>query len=111
VVDLNQVDDALWIALEQIAPFGMDNCKPLFAVRGAALAGPPQVWKEKHIRIAVRQGRRTVMMKGWNMGALAADLKDAKTVDIAFEIEKDFFGSWGLTAKACRISFEPAPAA
>lgn len=104
VVDLNQVDDALWAALERIAPFGMDNRKPLFAVRGAELAGPPQVWKEKHIRLAVRQGRRTVMVKGWNMGALAAGLQDAKAVDVAFEIEKDLFGGWGLTAKACRIT-------
>ena len=104
VVDLNQVDDALWVALEQIAPFGMDNRKPLFAARGVELAGPPQIWKEKHIRIAVKQGRRTVMMKGWNMAALATDLQYAKTVDIAFEIEKDLFGSWGLTARACRIA-------
>jgi single-stranded-DNA-specific exonuclease len=103
VVDLNQLDDALWLALEQIAPFGMDNPKPLFAARGVELAGPPQVWKEKHIRIAVKQGRRTVMMKGWNMSSLATDLAGAKTVDIAFEIEKDLFGSWGLTAKACRL--------
>ncbi len=98
-VDLNQVDDALWAALEQIAPFGMDNPKPLFAARGVELAGPPQVWKEKHIRIAVRQGRRTVMMKGWNMAGLATELRDAKTIDVAFEIERDWYGGW-----ACRIS-------
>jgi single-stranded-DNA-specific exonuclease len=102
VVDLNQVDDALWIALERIAPFGMDNRKPLFAARGVELAGPPQVWKEKHVRIAVKQGRRTVMMKGWNMSALATDLQHAKTVDIAFEIERDWYGGWSLTAKACQ---------
>ncbi len=103
VVDLSQVDDALWAALEQIAPFGMDNPKPLFAARGVELAGPPQVWKEKHMRLAAKQGRRSVMIKGWNMALLCADLQDAKTMDVAFEIERDWYGGWGLTARACRI--------
>jgi single-stranded DNA-specific DHH superfamily exonuclease len=102
VVDLHPVDDDLWAALEQIAPFGTDNPKPLFAARGAELAGPPQVWKEKHIRIAVRQGRRTVMMKGWNMSGLATELRDARSIDVAFEIERDWYGGWALTARACR---------
>jgi len=102
-VDFSQVDDALWAALEQIAPFGLDNPKPLFAARGVELAGPPQVWKEKHMRLAAKQGRRTVMIKGWNMAALAVELADAKAIDVAFEIERDWYGGWGLTARACRI--------
>jgi hypothetical protein len=68
------------------------------------LAGPPQVWKEKHLKIAVRQGGRTMMMKGWGLSDLAEELRDVRDVDIAFEIERDWFGGWGLTAKACRAS-------
>jgi single-stranded-DNA-specific exonuclease len=102
-VDFSQVDDTLWAALEQIAPFGLDNPKPLFAARGVELAGPPQVWKEKHMRLAAKQGKRTVMIKGWNMAALAVELADAKAIDVAFEIERDWYGGWGLTARACRI--------
>src|SRR5256885_12425050 len=52
VLELNEIGDDLWRALEQIGPFGMDNERPLFAVRGARLAGPPQLWKEKHLKIA-----------------------------------------------------------
>ena len=33
VLDLREVNEDLWSALEQIAPFGMDNPRPLFAVR------------------------------------------------------------------------------
>jgi single-stranded-DNA-specific exonuclease len=102
VIDLPEINDALWQALEKIAPFGMGNRRPLFAARGVQLAGPPQVWKEKHIRLAARQGGRTVMMKGWGLSDLAEELRDVREVDIAFEIERDWFGGWGLTARACR---------
>jgi single-stranded-DNA-specific exonuclease len=102
VIELPEINDALWQALEKIAPFGMGNRRPLFAARGVQLAGPPQVWKEKHIRLAARQGGRTVMMKGWGLSDLAEELREVREVDIAFEIERDWFGGWGLTARACR---------
>jgi single-stranded-DNA-specific exonuclease len=102
VVELPEINDALWAALERIAPFGMGNRRPLFAARGVQLAGPPQVWKEKHLKIAVRQGGRTMMMKGWGLSELAEELREVREVDIAFEIERDWFGGWGLTVKACR---------
>ena len=91
------VSRAQWIVYKNLDP------KPLFGAIGVDLAGPPQVWKEKHIRIAAKQGRRTVMIKGWNMAALAVEMQDAKAIDIAFEIERDWYGGWGLTARACRI--------
>ena len=102
VIELPEINDALWQALEKIAPFGMGNRRPLFAARGVQLAGPPQVWKEKHIRLAARQGGRTVMMKGWGLSDLAEEFREVREVDIAFEIERDWFGGWGLTVRACR---------
>lgn len=104
VIEFGEIDDALWRALERIAPFGMGNRRPLFAARNVELAGPPQIWKEKHIRIAAKQGGRTLMMKGWGLSDLADELRFVKTVDIAFEIDRDFSGNWGLTVRACRAS-------
>jgi single-stranded-DNA-specific exonuclease len=102
VVELPEINDALWQALERIAPFGMGNRRPLFAAQGVQLAGPPQVWKEKHLKMAVKQGGRTMTMKGWSLCGLAEEMRDVKEVDIAFEIERDWYGGWGLTLKACR---------
>jgi single-stranded-DNA-specific exonuclease len=102
VIEFGEVNDALWRALEQIAPFGMSNRQPLFAARNVQLAGPPQVWKEKHLRLAAMQGGRTLMMKGWGLADLADELREVKTVDIAFELERDWFGGWGLVVRACR---------
>jgi single-stranded-DNA-specific exonuclease len=104
VIEFGEINDGLWRALEQIAPFGMGNKRPLFGARGVGLAGPPQVWKENHLRIAAKQGGRTLMMKGWGMAELAEELREVKSVDLAFEIERDFFGAWGLTVKAIRAA-------
>jgi len=104
VIEFAEINDSLWRALDQIAPFGMGNRRPLFGAKNVQLAGPPQVWKEKHIRLAARQGGRTLMMKGWGLAELAEELRDAKAVDIAFEIERDWFAGWGLTVRACRIT-------
>ncbi|HTA43191.1 MAG TPA: single-stranded-DNA-specific exonuclease RecJ [Bryobacteraceae bacterium] len=104
VVELPEINDELWGALERIAPFGLGNRRPMFATRGAQLAGPPQVWNEKHLRLAARQSGRTVMMKGWGLSDLAAELREIRDVDVAFEMERDWFGGWGLNLRACRAS-------
>ncbi len=44
------------------------------------------------------------MMKGWGLADLAEELREVKAVDIAFEIERDWFGGWGLTVRACRAA-------
>jgi hypothetical protein len=41
-------------------------------------------------------------MKGWGMSELASEFQGGQSVDLAFEIERDWMGGWGLTAKACR---------
>jgi single-stranded-DNA-specific exonuclease len=102
VVDLREVNDGLWMALERIAPFGSENRRPLFAARGVELAGPPQPWKERHLRVAVRQSGKVLIMKGWGMGGLAEELRDAASVDIAFTVERDLYGGWGATVREIR---------
>jgi len=104
VIEFGEINDGLWRALEQIAPFGMGNRRPLFGARNVGLAGAPQVWKENHLRIAAKQGGRTLMMKGWGMAELAEELREVRTVDLAFEIERDFLGGWGLTVRGIRAA-------
>lgn len=102
LVNLTELDDALWIALERIAPFGMENPKVLFAARNVELAGAPQVWKEKHLRIVVKQGTRSLLIKAWGMADLAEELREVRMIDVAFEIERGWTSGWDLTARALR---------
>jgi single-stranded-DNA-specific exonuclease len=105
VIDLAEIDEDLWAALERIAPFGMDNGRPLFATRGAVLNGPPALWKEKHMKLALKQGGRSVVMKGFGMGDRAGEWPAGATVDAAFEIERDsYFGGLGLILRECRAA-------
>jgi len=102
VLDLHEVNEDLWSALERMAPFGMGNEQPLFALRNAELAGPPQLWKEKHLKIAVKQSGRSVVMKGFGLGRRAEELRAGGGVDVAFEIERDWYGGLGLLARDFR---------
>ncbi len=101
-LQLPELSDAMWLAQEQVGPFGMDNRRPLYAVRGAHLASPPVVWKDKHLKVIVKQGARTVTMKAWNMGERAQEIAAMGALDIAFEIERGWFGGWELTAREFR---------
>ena len=104
VLDLPDVNEDLWHALEGIAPFGMDNERPLFALRGVQLAGPPQVWKEKHLKLAVKQNGRSMVLKGFGLADRAAELAGAGPLDLAFEIERDwYYGGLGLIARDWRL--------
>jgi single-stranded-DNA-specific exonuclease len=104
LLDLTDVTEDLWAALNQIAPFGMGNPRPIFGLRGAKLAGTPQLWKEKHLKLPVKQGGRTVVMKGFGMAELIPELEGAEFVDVTFEIERDWYGGLGLLARHCRES-------
>lgn len=104
MVDLAEVNDALWLALEQMAPFGLENPKPRFAARGVDLAAPPQVWKEKHVRLAVKQGGRVLSMKGWGLSHLATELENVRSVDVAFEMERGWTSGWDVIVRACRAA-------
>jgi single-stranded-DNA-specific exonuclease len=101
-VDAREIDDNLWRALERIGPFGPGNEQPMFAFREAEVAGPPQPWKEKHARIAIRHGGRSLLLKGFGMADRCAELHGAPRADVAFEIERDFEGRWDLIARDWR---------
>ena len=67
------------------------------------LAGPPQAWKEKHLKLAVKHGARSMVLKAFGMGERAAELSAGLDFDMAFEIERDWqYGGLGLIARDWR---------
>jgi len=58
-----------WIA--RLAPFGIGNPEPVFLTRGAVLAAPVRVIKEKHICLQLdRLDAAPISALGWSRGAL-----------------------------------------
>ena len=39
-----------------LEPYGMGNPEPVFAARGAQLAAPPRILKDKHVKLKLRAG-------------------------------------------------------
>ncbi len=104
IISFRDVSEELWAALDQIAPFGLENPRPIFATLGAQLAGPPQTWKDKHLKIAARHDGRSLILKGFGMGERVDELSGHTALDAAFEIERDWFGGLGVIAR----DFRPA---
>ncbi|MGO9126324.1 MAG: single-stranded-DNA-specific exonuclease RecJ [Terriglobales bacterium] len=50
-LELNRVTPELFQALSLLQPFGVGNHEPVFTARNVRLTAPPQIMKEKHVRL------------------------------------------------------------
>jgi single-stranded-DNA-specific exonuclease len=91
-IELEELNDDSARDVLRLAPFGCGNPAPLFAVHGAEVAGPPQV-RERLVKVAIRQGRRTMFFKSWNNQAPWQELAPGTRLDVAVCIEDDTYGA------------------
>ncbi|HEX5230437.1 MAG TPA: single-stranded-DNA-specific exonuclease RecJ, partial [Bryobacteraceae bacterium] len=56
-----------------MAPFGFGNPAPVLAILGAEVASVPVVMKEKHLRVHLKHGGRSLFPKAWNFAERAGD--------------------------------------
>jgi len=101
-IELDDVSDENFEALEKLAPFGQNNPRPVFAVRGVKVAGSPRLVGKKHLRFSVAAGRTTVGAIAFNHASGVtshagsargpAGLKVPEgIIDVAFHIRKNSF--------------------
>jgi single-stranded-DNA-specific exonuclease len=89
VVDFREITDLSVAEVFDLAPFGHGNPPPLFAALNAEVAGPPAAWKEKHLRVMLRQAGRSLALKAWNFADRVTDLAPGARVDAVFSLEED----------------------
>lgn len=113
VVDLTEIDDRAAAEVLALAPFGNGNPAPRFAAMDVEVAGV-SIWKERHLRLAVRQNGRTLALKAWNFAGRAAELEPGARVDIAFTLEEDAYAAargypgWGAVLCDARAATAPS---
>jgi single-stranded-DNA-specific exonuclease len=108
-VELRELTEDAIAEILSLAPFGFGNPPPLLAVEGAEIAASVVV-KEKHLRLQLRQNRRSIFAKAWNFAERAPETTAGGRVDAAFSIEEDSYaqsrgwGNWGAILKDVRPS-------
>jgi single-stranded-DNA-specific exonuclease len=92
-LNLDEITDNAVADVLSMSPFGCGNPAPVFAVLGAEVAAPPVVWKEKHLRLTLRQNGRVVSVKAWNSADRAPQLPVGARVDAAVVLENDDYSA------------------
>lgn len=93
LVDLREINERSIEQVFALAPFGHGNPSPMFAALDVEVAGQPAVWKEKHLKVMVRQNGRTLALKAWNFAERAGELTPGARIDLAFAIEEDAYSA------------------
>jgi single-stranded-DNA-specific exonuclease len=90
---LHEVTPAIYESVQRLEPFGMGNPEPVFVARGARVAYPPKILKEKHVkmRLAIGAGKhaRGIDALGWRMAEQVqqSSILAGDAVDVAFTLE------------------------
>ena len=88
-LDVNEIDLPLLDGLKKMEPFGQDNREPVFAVKGARLAGNPRIVGERHLKFSIKTQRGSIDAIAFGF----AEQPLPETLDIAFVMqENDFMG-------------------
>jgi single-stranded-DNA-specific exonuclease len=103
VLQLREIDDDSVADVFALAPFGHGNEVPLFAATNVEVSTQPAVWKERHLKVLVKQNGRTLSLKAWNFAERIAELPVGARVDIAFCIEEDSYSASRGYAPWCAI--------
>ena len=86
----SEINDRAVADILSLAPFGFGNPLPVFALRDAEVAGPPDIRNEKHVFLRLRgSGGKTIRAKAWNFADRAAELGEGAHVDVALQFEED----------------------
>ncbi len=90
-VELRELTGDMFAQLQQLAPFGAGNPSPVFIARALEVVSPVTYMKEKHIRVALKQGPRVQTVKGFHFADRVPELRPGSRIDAAFQLEPDSY--------------------
>ena len=86
-----EIDWPLYECLRCLRPFGCGNPTPVLATRGLRLVMAPRILQDKHLKLKVALGPRSVDALGWGMAAKGPGLTPGQQLDLAFTLEQNVF--------------------
>jgi single-stranded-DNA-specific exonuclease len=94
---LHQIDLAFYQSLRLLEPYGMGNEEPVFIARNLILDGPPQVMKEEHMRMRVRDDQTVMKAVGWRWAerVRALPLDAGSRIDLAYRLRMNEHPNFG----------------
>ena len=95
---LDLVSPEMFTWLRAMEPLGMGNPEPLFVAHNLIVASPPQIMKDKHLRLQLSQdGRAHRKAVGWNMAPLASALAltNGSRIDAVFRLRENEHPDFG----------------
>lgn len=87
-MDLDEADDRMVDALDNLRPFGMGNTTPVWAARDVRLVGQPRIVGQGHLKLLVAAGGAQREAIGWGLGGRA--VPDGP-LDLAFQLRKESY--------------------
>jgi single-stranded-DNA-specific exonuclease len=91
-ISADEITPELFAHLQDMEPFGLGNPEPVFVARGLRLMAAARVFKEKHLKLCVREADsahpRGFEALGWQMAERlqAEPLRPQDRLDLAFSI-------------------------
>jgi len=90
-VQLSDLTPKFIRVLNQFAPFGPENMRPIFAARNVEILGQPRIVGKNHLRFKVRSNTHVVDAIGFNLGHLLSRVQSSSKVDVAFSLDEGEF--------------------
>jgi single-stranded-DNA-specific exonuclease len=94
---LSQIDISFYQALRLLEPYGMGNEEPVFIARNLVLDTPPQIMKDQHTRMRLRDDQVVMSALGWRWAervrALALDA--GSRIDLAYRLRMNEHPDFG----------------
>jgi single-stranded-DNA-specific exonuclease len=94
---LHQIDTSFYQSLRLLEPYGMGNEEPVFIARNLILDTPPQIMKDEHIRMRLRDDQTVMKVLGWRWAERVRTLAlDAGSrIDLAYRLRMNDHPDFG----------------
>jgi single-stranded-DNA-specific exonuclease len=96
-LSLHQIDTPFYQSLRLLEPYGMGNEEPVFIARNLILDTPPQIMKDEHIRMRLRDDQTVMKALGWRWAERVRSLAlDAGSrIDLAYRLRMNEHPDFG----------------